>query len=151
LILRATVKTPQKEKKSLVFEERMMMKDGVYDGSVMFGGYERSTMHCKLNNSGEDTHIEMDMRSEYLDWQNDKYISSGNEKIKLDITPSEKEEDDFNMKLSYNDDRIFDGWFYLTRLIQKYAKQEVPAIIDRTLNNFKESHAETTQYLNEFF
>jgi len=144
-------KDATKGEKSLVFEERMMMKDGVYDGSVMFGGYERSTMHCKLNNSGEDTHIEMDMRSEYLDWQNDKYISSGNEKIKLDITPSEKEEDDFNMKLSYNDDRIFDGWFYLTRLIQKYAKQEVPAIIDRTLNNFKESHAETTQYLNEFF
>ena len=73
------------------------------------------------------------------------------EKIKMDITPSDKEEDDFNMKLSYDDDRIFDGWFYLTRLIRRYAKQEIPAMIERTLDGFKETHAQTTQQLSEFF
>jgi len=69
----------------------------------------------------------------------------------MDITPSDKEEDDFNMKLSYDDDRIFDGWFYLTRLIRRYAKQEIPAMIERTLDGFKETHAQTTQQLSEFF
>ena len=138
--------------KSLIFEETLMMKDDIYDGTVMFGGYERSIMHCKLNNSGEGSMIEMEMRNEYLDWQNDEYRPTGQkEKISMDITPSEKEEDDFNMKLSYNDDRIFEGWFYLTRLIQRYAKQEIPAIIERTLDDFKETHAETTQQLSEFF
>jgi len=138
--------------KSLIFEETLMMKDDIYDGSVMFGGYERSIMHCKLNNSGEGSMIEMEMKNEYLDWQSDKYIPKGKpEKIKMDITPSDKEEDDFNMKLSYDDDRIFDGWFYLTRLIRRYAKQEIPAMIERTLDGFKETHAQTTQQLSEFF
>jgi len=138
--------------KSLIFEETLMMKDDIYDGTVMFGGYERSIMHCKLNNSGDGSMMEMEMKNEYLDWQNDEYRPTGQqEKINMDITPSDKEEDDFNMKLSYNDDRIFDGWFYLTRLIQRYAKQEIPAMIERTLDGFKETHAQTTQQLSEFF
>jgi len=138
--------------KSLIFEETIMMKDDIYDGTVTFGGYERSIMHCKLNNSGEGSMMEMEMKNEYLDWQNDEYRPTGQqEKINMDITPSDKEEDDFNMKLSYNDDRIFDGWFYLTRLIQRYAKQEIPAMIERTLDGFKETHAQTTQQLSEFF
>jgi len=137
--------------KSLIFEEKITMKDDAYEGTVMFGGDKRNIMHCKLNNSGEDTKIEMEMKNEYLDWQDYKYRIGSHEKLNLDITPSTKEEDDFNMKLSYNDDRIFDGWFYLTRLIQRAAKQQVPAMIQRTLDGFQESHAETTQYLSEFF
>jgi len=128
-----------------------MMKDDVYDAMVLFGGYERNAMHCKLNNTGDDTHIEMEMKNTYLDWQSGEYRpSGGDEKITLDITPSTDKEDDFNMKLSYKDDRIFDGWFYLTTLIQRYARQEVPAIIQRTLENFQETHAETTNQISEF-
>ena len=63
-----------------------MMKDDIYDGSVMFGGYERSIMHCKLNNSGEGSMIEMEMKNEYLDWQSDKYIPKGKpEKIEMEV------------------------------------------------------------------
>jgi len=147
-------KQSTKGERSLIFEEKMMKKDDVYEGTVMFedvgSAYERNSIHCKLNNSGDEAHIEMEMKNEYLDWQDDKYHIGNHEKLTMDITPSEKEEDDFNMKLSYNDDRIFDGWFYLTRLIQRYAKQQVPAMIERTLAGFQESHAETTQYLSEF-
>ena len=144
-------KEATKGEKSLVFEEKIMMKDDVYDAMVLFGGYERNAMHCKLNNTGDNTHIEMEMKNTYLDWQSGEYRpSGGDEKITLDITPSTDKEDDFNMKLSYKDDRIFDGWFYLTTLIQRYARQEVPAIIQRTLENFQETHAETTNQISEF-
>jgi len=144
-------KEATKGEKSLVFEEKIMMKDDVYDAMVLFGGYERNAMHCKLNNTGDNTNIEMEMKNTYLDWQSGEYRpSGGDEKITLDITPSTDKEDDFNMKLSYKDDRIFDGWFYLTTLIQRYARQEVPAIIQRTLENFQETHAETTNQISEF-
>lgn len=127
------------------------MTNDISTSWAWFGGYERNAMHCKLNNSGEDTNIEMEMKNTYLDWQSGEYRpSGGDEKITLDITPSTNEEDDFNMKLSYNDDRIFDGWFYLTRIIQRYARQQVPAVIQRTLENFQETHAETTNQISEF-
>jgi len=136
--------------KGLIFEEKMAQKNDTYEGHIMFGSWEKNTLHCKLDNDGTDTNVEIGASNKYMNERTGEYRVQTDDKINIDITHG-NEEDDFNMKLSYNNERIFDGWFYLTALIHRYARQNVPAMIDRQLESFKDTHSETTQYVSNFF
>jgi hypothetical protein len=137
--------------KGLLWEEKMAQKNDTYEGHMLFGTYrEKHIMHCKLDNDGTDTNVEIGTTNKNLNWRTDEYTVRNDDKINIDITQG-NEEDDFNMKLSYNNERIFDGWFYLTEIIHRYARQNVPAMIDRHLEEFKETHSKTTEYVSNYF
>merc|ERR1740124_781590 len=145
-----SIRMDEKITVGLIFEEKMAQKNDTYEGHIMFGSYQKNTLHCKLDNDGTDTNVEIGASNKYLNWRTGEYRVQTDDKINIDITHG-NEEDDFNMKLSYNNERIFDGWFYLTALIHRYARQNVPAMIDRQLESFKDTHSETTQYVSNFF
>ena len=135
--------------KNLIFEEKMAQYNDTYEGYIKYGGRSKKIMHCKLDNDGTDTNIEMGTSESYQNrWGMISTLESG--KINIDITKRNGEED-LNMKLKYNDERIFDGWFYLTELIHRYARENVPAMITRQLEGFQETHSETTQYVSNLF
>jgi len=134
----------------LIFEEKMSEKNGKYEGSIMLSdGWEQNMMNCILNNEGEDTHLQMGV-SKKLRYSDEDIVTRTDERASIDITPSTDEKDEFNFKLSYNNERIFDGFFYMTRIIQRYARELIPAMIDRQLATFLDSHDETIRVLSEY-
>ena len=74
------------------------------------------------------------------DYTHKTYALQNDDKISLDIKDKLDEPNEYDMKVSYNNDRIFDGWFYLTGIIRRYAREHIPALIERFL---------TEQYLND--
>ena len=125
-----------------------------YEQSLMFSGdsvrdsAQANTLYVKLNNEGNDTGIQVGVKDEYR--FKGTLISRKDEKIDVEIKSSTKQDDDFNFKLSYNNDRIFDGWFYLTRMIRRFAREHIPAWIERQLSTAKDSHQETLRILSQY-
>ena len=122
--------------KCMVMEEKRFAKNGKYEQSLMFsGGRQINTLHSKLNNEENNTSIQLGVMSQYRHWRTGNLISDTDEKIDLEIKPK-NEEDGYNLKLSYNNDRVFDGWFYFTSLIRRYAREQLPAMLERQMGSF---------------
>ena len=137
--------------KGLIFEKKMSRKNGIYKGHIMVEGYGKDTIHCTLDNEREDTNVEVGIMSKKWNWRTNRYnIRELSEKINLAITPNTNAENDYNIKFSYNNNRVFDGWFVWTRLIRKYARKSIPLIIDRQLETFQGIYAEYVKYISEY-
>lgn len=136
--------------KNLIFEEKIAQKNDIYEGHITAGASKKNTLHCKLDNTGTDSSVEIGTTSKYLSWRTDEWEVAEENKINVDITKG-NEKEDLNMKVKYNDELLFNGWFYLTELVHRYAKENVPAMINRQLDGFKETHAQTTQYVSNYF
>ena len=135
--------------KGLLFEEKMSKKGNKYEGSMMFGSrYQQNMMSCVLNNEGEDTHVQMGVSDKYRKWNGDEYKLAESHTMDMIISPGKNEDDEFNFKLLYKEERIFDGFFYLARIIRRFAREVIPAKIENSLSSFQESHAETVNYLS---
>jgi len=135
--------------KGLLFEEKMSKKGDKYEGSMMFGSrYQQNKMSCVLNNEGEDTHVQMGVSDKYRKWNGDEYKLAESHTMDMIISPSKNEDDEFNFKLLYKEERIFDGFFYLARIIRRFVREVIPAKIENSLSSFQESHAETVNYLS---
>jgi hypothetical protein len=135
--------------KGLLFEEKMSKKGDKYEGSMMFGSrYQQNKMSCVLNNEGDDTHVQMGVSDKYRRWNGDEYKLAESHTMDMIISPSKNEDDEFNFKLLYKEERIFDGFFYLARIIRRFAREIIPAKIENSLASFQESHAETVNYLS---
>merc|ERR1711863_48010 len=78
----------------------------------------------------------------------DEYKLAESHTMDMIISPSKNEDDEFNFKLLYKEERIFDGFFYLARIIRRFAREIIPAKIENSLSSFQESHAETVNYLS---
>ena len=140
----------RRRERGLMFEEKMSEKDGKYEGSVMISdGWDSNTMSCILHNDGENTNLQMAVSNKYKNYNNE-IEARPSQKLDIKITPSTDEDDEFDFKLSYNNDRIFDGFFYMTRIIRRYAREHIPAMIDRQLAGFLDSHDETIRVLSEY-
>ena len=135
--------------KGLLFEEKMFKKGDKYEGSMMFGNrYDQHKMSCVLNNDGEDTHVQMGVSEQYRRYNSDEYKLKESHTMDMIISPSKNEDDELNFKLLYKEERIFDGFFYLARIIRRFAREVIPAKIENSLSSFQESHAETVNYLS---
>lgn len=139
--------------KSLVFEEKMSEKNGKYEGSIMFSsfdGREQNMMNCTLNNEGEGTHLQMGVSNQRRSRYDGTIVTEPEEKASIHITPRTDEKDEFNFKLSYNNDRIFDGFFYMAKIVRRYLREDIPSMIDWQLATFLDSHDETIRVLSEY-
>merc|ERR1711890_133816 len=125
--------------KGLVFEEKLSGKvKDKYESSVMFAdGYNMNTMSCALDNEGENTNLQMAWSNKYRTYD-DSIRNGPTQKIDINITRSSDEDDEFNLMASYNNDRIFDGFFYMTRMIRRYLREHIPAMITRQLEDFQD-------------
>ena len=84
------------------------------------------------------------------DYTHKTYALQNDDKISLDITDKLDEPNEFDMKLSYNKERIFDGWFYLTTIIRRYAREQIPAFMERWFTEVKKQDMEFTNILTKY-
>ena len=64
------------------------------------------------------------------DYTHKTYALQNDDEISLDIIDKLDEPNKYDIKFSYNNDRIFDAWFYLTIIIRRYAIEQIPAFIE---------------------
>jgi len=138
--------------KSLIMEEKWLAKNGIYEQNLLlasrYSGYNLTSL---INVEPENTHIRFGANSFYRSYFPKLIVNTVNEEqLDVEITPSTAEDGEWNFKLSYNNDRVFDGWAYFTSFIRKMAREQIPAFMKRQLDSFKDSHDETFQYLKEY-
>ena len=90
-----------------------------------------------MENLGEKINLVMGIRG-------DDHGHFLNEELNVKIEPANK---DFNLKLLYNNDRIFDGWFYFTNLIRRFAKEQALISMKQMMKHQRESNKEAVEWL----
>ena len=127
--------------RGLVIEEKLSANKGKYLYNVMFSdGTNIKNIYSSLENLMASTKFQVGAMAKQWDYTHKTYALQNDDKISLDIKDKLDEPNEYDMKVSYNNDRIFDGWFYLTSIIRRYAREHIPALIERFL---------TEQYLND--
>ena len=127
--------------RGLVVEEKLSANKGKYLYNVMFSdGTNIKNIYSSLENLMASTKFQVGAMVKQWDYTHKTYALQNDDKISLDIKDKLDEPNEYDMKVSYNNDRIFDGWFYLTSIIRRYAREHIPALIERFL---------TEQYLND--
>ena len=127
--------------RGLVVEEKLSANKGKYLYNVMFSdGTNIKNIYSSLENLMASTKFQVGAMAKQWDYTHKTYALQNDDKISLDIKDKLDEPNEYDMKVSYNNDRIFDGWFYLTSIIRRYAREHIPALIERFL---------TEQYLND--
>ena len=127
--------------RGLVIEEKLSANKGKYLYNVMFSdGTNIKNIYSSLENLVASTKFQVGAMAKQWDYTHKTYALQNDDKISLDIKDKLDEPNECDMKISYNNDRIFDGWFYLTSIIRRYAREHIPALIERFL---------TDQYLND--
>ena len=95
------------------------------------------------------TKIQVGAMAKRWDYTHKTYALQNDDRISLDITDKVDEANEYDMKLSYNKDRIFDGWFYRTGIIRRHAREQIPAVIERYLEELKKNDMELTNILTK--
>ena len=127
--------------RGLVIEEKLSANKGKYLYNVMFSdGTNIKNIYSSLENLMASTKFQVGAMAKQWDYTHKTYALQNDDKISLDMKDKLDEPNEYDMKVSYNNDRIFDGWFYLTSIIRRYAREHIPALIERFL---------TEQYLND--
>ena len=120
--------------RGLVIEEKLSATKGKYLYNVMFSdGTNIKNIYSSLENLVASTKFQVGAMSKRWDHTHKAYALQKDDKISVDIKDKLDEPDEYDMKVSYNNDRIFDGWFYLTSIIRRYAREHIPALIERFL------------------
>ena len=96
------------------------------------------------------TKIQVGAMAKRWDDTHKTYALQNDDKISLDISDKLDEPNEYDMKLSYNNHRIFDGWFYLTSIIRRYAREQIPAFIERWFTGVKQQDMEFTNILTKY-
>ena len=127
--------------RGLVIEEKLSANKGKYLYNVMFSdGTNTKNIYSSLENIMASTKFQVGVMAKQWDYTHKTYALQNDDRISLHIKDKLDEPNEYDMKVSYNNDRIFDGWFYLTSIIRRYAREHIPALIERFL---------TKQYLND--
>ena len=137
--------------RGLVIEEKLSANKGKYLYNVMFSdGTNNKNLYSSLENLMASTKIQVGAMEKRWDYTHKTYALQNDDKISLDISDKLDEPNEYDMKLSYNKVRIFDGWFYLTGIIRRYAREQIPAFIERWFTEHKKQDVEFTNLLTKY-
>ena len=102
----------------------VVMKDGHYEYNMTASnGYDVYAMSCSIRNSTNKTNLHTSAKEMYRDYDEDMREISHN-MMDMEIKPIEN--DELNMKLTHNNERILDGWFYFTKDILRITTEQFP-------------------------
>ena len=137
--------------RGLVIEEKLSANKGKYLYNVMFSdGTNSNNLYSSLENLMASTKIQVGAMAKRWDYTHKTYALQNDDKISFDITDKLDEPHEYDMKLSYNKTRIFDGWFYLSSIIRRYAREQIPAFIERWFAELKKHDMEFTSILTQY-
>ena len=137
--------------RGLVIEEKLSANKGKYLYNVMFSdGTNSSNLYSSLENLMASTKIQVGAMAKRWDYTHKTYALQNDDKISFDITDKLDEPHEYDMKLSYNKTRLFDGWFYLSSIIRRYAREQIPAVIERFLTKQYVNDMELAKFLKKY-
>ena len=137
--------------RGLVVEEKLSANKGKYLYNVMFSdGTNIKNIYSSLENLMASTKFQVGAMAKQWDYTHKTYALQNDDKISLDIKDKLDEPNEYDMKVSYNNDRIFDGWFYLTSIIRRYAREHIPALIERFLTEEYLIDKELTKMITKY-
>ena len=117
--------------RGLVVEEKLSANKGKYLYNVMFSdGTNIKNIYSSLENLMASTKFQVGAMAKQWDYTHKTYALQNDDKISLDIKDKLDEPNEYDIKFSYNNDRIFDGWFYLISIIRRYAREQIPGFIE---------------------
>ena len=96
------------------------------------------------------TKIQVGAMAKRWDYTYKKYALQNDDKISLDIKHKLDEPNKYDMKVSYNNNWTFDAWFYFTSIIRRYAREQIPAFIERWFTEHKRQDMEFTNLLTKY-
>ena len=137
--------------RGLVVEEKLSATKGKYLYNVMFSdGTNTKNIYSSLENLIATTKFQVGVMAKRWDYGHKTYVLQKDDKISLDMKEKLDESNEYNMRVSYNNDRIFDGWFYLTSIIRRYAREQIPAFIERFLTKQYFNDIELTKFIKKY-
>ena len=108
-------------------------------------GYHTHTFAKSCKTEGEKTTLEVEA-NEFEYYNGDNTRINRPEKLTMEIDRSNST-GDTNLKVKYNDERIFDGWFYLVDKLHRAMREHVPTYMRDYTKYSKESHSEMNENL----
>lgn len=139
--------------KGMLWEEKMSAANDQYIyNALVSNGYTVNNFYVNLDNRGQDTKLQIGTVSKSLHMRqgSSQFRIRNSDRLELGIKPSTDEVGEFDLKVSFNNDRLFDGWFIGTKGIRQYARDEYPAAIQLSFTRYKEMHNQTISTLTEF-
>ena len=124
--------------RGLVEKENLSANKCKYLYNLMFSDETNNkNLHSSLENLMAGTKIQVRAIQKQWYYTRKNYALQNNDRISLDIKDNLYESNECDMKVSYNNDRIFAGWFHLTSLIRRYAREQIPEFIECWLAELK--------------
>jgi len=139
--------------RGMVWEEKMSAANDQYMYNVLVsGGHEFNNFYVNLDNQGQNTKFQFGTMSKYLRLRNGKsqLMLRNSDRFELEIKPSTDEVGEFDMKVSCNNDRLFDGWFIGTKAIRRYAREQYPAALQQSFDRIQAMHNQTISVLTQY-
>jgi hypothetical protein len=113
---------------------------------VLFSdGYTTYGMAESCKTVGEKTTMEVEA-TESFEYSDGDVRRNRPQKLTMEIDRSNST-GDANLKLKYNDERIFDGWFYMLDTVNRAMREHRPTYMSHYTKNSKESHSEMNEML----
>ena len=139
--------------KGMIWEEKMSAANDQYMYNVLVSNGNRfNNLYVNLDNQGQNTKFQLGTMSKslYMRQGSSQLRIRNSDRLELEIKPSTDEVGEFDMKVSFNNDRLFDGWFIGTKGIRRYARDQYPVAIQQSFDRYKEMHNQTISTLTEF-
>lgn len=139
--------------KGMLWEEKMSAANDQYMYNVLVSnGYTFNNLYVNLDNRGQNTKFQLGTVSKFLQMRQgtSQLRIRNSDRVELEIKPSTDEVGEFDMKVSFNNDRLFDGWFIGTKGIRRYAREQYPAAIQQSFDRLQEMHNQTISALTEY-
>ena len=116
--------------RGLMVEEKLSANKGKYLYRVMFSdGTNNGNLHRSLENLMASTKIQFGAMEKRWNYTHETYAFQNDDTISLDIKHKLDEPNEYDMKVSYNNDWTFDRWFYFTNIIRRYAREKLQHLL----------------------
>ena len=137
--------------RGLLMEEKVSVNNEKYMYNVMFSdGKNVKNLYSSLENSRKNTKFQLGVMTKQWDYNHKTVVLQNDDRVNLEMTGIGNESNDNNMMISYNNNLIFDGWFYLTPTIRNYARNKIPVWIKNNLAKLDKANTELSRILSRY-
>ena len=84
------------------------------------------------------------------DYNHKTVVLQNDDRVNLEMKGRANDSEDYSMIISYNNNLIFDGWFYLTPTIRNYARKKIPLWIKNNLAKLDKANIELSRILTKY-
>ena len=135
----------------LFYEEKLSSSQDKYMYNLLLSnGREFKNLYINLDNKYNMTKFQIGVMGKYKNYGSNELNLLNSDRLDLDIKPSSRERGEYDLKVGYNQRPIFEGWFKGLDILQQFATEDIPYVVEMTFRNFKQYHMNTMAILNQY-